>query len=51
MELEFELIEAQYEGLEGTQYQQLMAVERLILVRNRCLALQMYAQALAADRE
>jgi len=51
MKLEFELIEAQYEDLEGTQYQQLMAIERLILVRNRCLALHMYAQALAADRE
>jgi uncharacterized protein YecT (DUF1311 family) len=51
MEKEFKLIEAQYQGMEGTQYQQLIAIEKLALVRARCLQLHMYAQALAADRE
>jgi uncharacterized protein YecT (DUF1311 family) len=48
---ELDLIEAQYQGLEGTQYTQIMALERLLLVRARCLQLQVYAQTLAADRE
>lgn len=51
MEKEFKLLEAQYQGLEGTQYQQLIAIEKLALVRARCLQLHTYAQALAADRE
>ncbi len=51
LEAEYELIEAQYEGLVGSQYRQLMALERLIPVRHRSLALHLYAQALAADRE
>jgi uncharacterized protein YecT (DUF1311 family) len=51
MQAELDLIEAQYQGLEGTQYTQIMALERLLLVRARCLQLQVYAQTLAADRE
>lgn len=48
---ELALIEAQYKGLTGTQYAQLMAIERLLPVRARCLQLHLYAQALSADRE
>jgi uncharacterized protein YecT (DUF1311 family) len=51
MEAELNLIEAQYKGMEGTQYTQIMALERLLLVRARCLQLQVYAQTLAADRD
>lgn len=50
-DLEFGFIELKYKGIEGTMYNQIIAAEKLRVIRHRTIELEGYFNTLSADRD